>query len=64
MKAPQNILELCRAHRQRTYFVSDDGLIGVYNHRDDILWYEKTLGGFSLVGSTKTPRNAELRYAE
>ena len=54
------IEQLCCSHRTRTYFVDDEGLIGVLNHRYVVLWYRSiVLVGYSLVGETNTPQGAQ-----
>lgn len=64
--SPNTIERLCKAHRATHYFVDESGLIGVYGHRNTVLWYcliSDTAGDsvYSLVGSTDTPEGAEIR---
>ena len=58
----KTIAAVCRAHRRRCYFDDGEGLIGVYNHRNVVLWYRWTEAGYSVTGSTNTPERAQLRY--
>lgn len=58
-----NTLEgLCKSHRTRTFFDDGEGLIGVYNHRNVVLWHCWTVAGYSLVGETDTPEEADQRF--
>lgn len=51
IKAYSNALRsLCATHRTRHYF-EEDGLIGVFNHAYDILWYRYVRGSTSGVSS-------------
>lgn len=58
----KTLAALCKAHRRRCYFDDRNGLIGVYNHNNMIMWYRWTVAGYSNCGSTLTPEGAELRY--
>jgi hypothetical protein len=49
--------------------VDESGLIGVYSHRNTVLWYALISDNagdsvYSLVGSTDTPEGAEIRKLE
>ena len=60
----KTIADLCKSHRTRTYFVDppgEDGLVGVYNHRNMVVWYRMTEAGYSMTGSTETPQGAQER---
>lgn len=58
----KTIATLCKAHRRRSYFDDGEGLIGVYNHRNMVLWYRWTVAGYSLTGSTNTPQGTQRYY--
>ena len=58
----KTLAALCRHHRRRSYFEDKEGLIGVYNHRDMIQWYQWTVAGYSHCGSTKTPQGATFHH--
>ncbi len=60
----KTIEELCKSHRTRTYFDDGEGLIGVYNHRNVVLWYRLTEAGYSLTGETAGPQGAQERKLE
>ena len=53
---------LCKSHRRRCYFEDEEGLIGVYNHRNQVLWYRWSVAGYSLTGSSASPQGAEMHY--
>lgn len=59
-----SIADLCRTHRRNSYFDNGEGLTGVANHRNVILWYRWTAAGYSLVGETQTPQGAQRRLVE
>lgn len=51
----KSIEELCKSHNTRTYFehtTGGDQMIGVFNHRNVVLWYRPTEAGYSLVAET------------
>lgn len=59
----KSIHVVCKMHRASRYFVVGN-LIGVYNHRNVVMWYRQQHPGAgpTLVGETPTPdRDAELR---
>jgi len=58
------ISNLCKSHRTTTYFDDGEGLVGVYNHRNVVMWYRWTNAGYSLVGTTQTPQKATRRKCE
>ncbi len=60
----KSIAEVCASHRAHNYFEDSEGLIGVYNHAYIVFWYQWTLGGYSLTGSTNTPQGAQMRRLE
>ena len=61
-ESTKSIEILCKMHRTTRYFDDGEGLIGVYNHRNVVLWYRFIpLVGCSLVGETKTPGGVQLR---
>lgn len=62
----KSLQELCASHRSRHYFDDGNGLVGVPNHRDVVLWYRwlNPNVGYSLVGETLTPQDSTLRMIE
>ncbi len=50
----KTIEELCKSHNTKTYFQHPNGLIGVFNYRNVVLWYKLTEAGYSLAGETPT----------
>lgn len=60
----KDIRALCKAHRARVYFDGGLGIVGVFNHRDVVVWYQLTLRGYSLCGETATPQGAPCRGLE
>jgi len=56
----KTITDVCKQHNTRTYFEDKDGVIGVYNHRNVIMWYYLIPGvGYSLQGESPTPQGAQ-----
>lgn len=60
----KDILAVCEAHRAQVYFDGGLGIVGVFNHRNVVMWYQLTLVGYSLYGETATPQGAPCRGLE
>lgn len=56
----QDIADVCRQHNRKSFFDDGEGLVGVYNHRNVVMWYRWSEGGYALVGETDTPQGAKL----